>query len=326
MTHWKKPLRGATLAFALIMACGNGFLAPMAGAQPADAQAAIDSHYQDKGGASSPLGAKTGGVYAFGADGAAQDYQGGKIIYSANTGAKVMYGAILDKYLALGGADAVGYPTNDESDAPVAGTARFSEFSAPEGATIEWSPQNGAWLVQGPIRTAWSHLRATDGVLGAPMSDTSVANGVYSQTFRGQGADPVQISWNQAGGFTTIPAEIATQLSGLDVSVPGAPPGQAATAGTAATASSSSSSAWKWWALPLGLVIAALAGGLAAMVTKSSRRSKHSTPGAGTSMPRSGAGVATGAGGMTRSAGAHLATASERARSFTFGGPGGQRA
>ncbi|WP_405494090.1 LGFP repeat-containing protein [Nocardia sp. NBC_00511] len=305
MTHWRKSLRGAAVLTGLLLASGTGLLlGPVATAQPSGAQAAIDAHYQDKGGASSPLGQKSGAAYTFGPEGAAQDYQGGKIIYSAGTGAKVMYGAILDKYLALGGADAgLGYPTNDESDAAVAGTARFSEFSAPDGATIEWSPQNGAWLVRGPIRTAWSHLHATDGVMGAPMGDTTLANGVYSQMFRGQGGDPVQVQWSQAGGFVTTPSDIAGQLSGLDVATPGAPPG----ASVAAAASSGSSSRGMWWALPIGLVIAAAAGGLAALIGK----------------PRSAVGtapMAAPAGAGTRTTGSHLATRSERTHPFTLGG------
>ncbi|WP_067686345.1 LGFP repeat-containing protein [Nocardia jejuensis] len=332
MTQWKRSFSGMAAVAALIVASGTGLLlGPTATAQPPGAAAAIDAHYQDKGGASTPLGDKVGALYAFGPDGAAQDYQGGKIIYSADTGAKVMYGAILDKYLALGGPNAgLGYPTNDESDAAVAGTARFSEFSAADGATIQWSPQNGAWLVRGPIRTAWSHLHATDGALGAPMSDTTLDNGVYSQTFTGQSGEPVQIQWSQAGGFVTTPPDIAGQLSGLDVSAPGAPPGDSMAAGTAAASSSSSNT--KWWALPIGLVIAAAAGGLAALVTKGRRHQHNSATTTGAvNQPaaRSGMGTARsgmGTAGPMHTAGAHLASLSERARPFTVGTTPGRHA
>ncbi|WP_327145853.1 LGFP repeat-containing protein [Nocardia sp. NBC_01327] len=332
MKRWKGSITRTAAALGLFAAsCTGVLLAPTASAQPAGADAAISAHYSEKGGASSPLGEKVGAVYAFGSDGAAQDYSGGKIVYSPETGAKVMYGAILDKYLALGGADAgIGYPTNDESDAPVAGTARFSEFSAADGATIEWSPQNGAWLVRGPIRTAWSHLHATDGALGAPASDTTLANGVYSQTFRGQNGTPVDIRWSQADGFVTVPPDIATQLSGLDVSAPGAPPGASVatpeqSSGTAADTSSSGSSNKKWWALPIGLVIAAAAGGLAAMVTRGGRGGGSGTPRpASTGMPAAKAPAMAGAGAMGAGAGmmgtahgSHLATPRERERGFS---------
>lgn len=314
MKSLKKSLSAVAFAGGLIATFGAGvLLSPSAGAQPADADAAITAHYEEKGGASTPLGEKAGAVYAFGPDGAAQDYRGGKIVYSPETGAKVMYGAILDKYLALGGASTdIGYPVNDESDAPVAGTARYSEFSAADGATIQWSPQNGAWLVRGPIRTAWSHLKATDGPLGSPTSDTTVADGVYTQTFSGQNGNPVQIRWSKADGFTTVPPEIAGQLSGLDVSAPGAAPGSVVSGGNPEPATeaksdsdSGSSSNAKWWALPIGLVIAAIAGALAAMVGRGG--SNHSASGRGRGTP-----VAAGTAAAARPrGGSHVATPEE---------------
>ncbi|WP_067572346.1 LGFP repeat-containing protein [Nocardia acidivorans] len=328
MTRWKNSVFAAGAAFGLFAAAGLGLLvSPVAMAQPAGAGAAIDAHYNEKGGANTPLGQKVGEVYAFGSDGTAQDFQGGKMIYSPETGAKVMYGAILDKYLALGGADAgLGYPTNDESDAPVAGTARYSEFSAPDGATIEWSPQHGAWLVRGPIRTAWSHLHATDGMMGAPISDTTVANGVYTQRFAGQNGTPVDISWSAADGFVTAPPEIAGQLSGLDVSVPGAAPGGAVVATPApesGVAASDSSSATKWWALPIGLAVAAVAGGLAAMLTKGTRAARNSATGSSGTRAAYGSSAAAGttAAAQMRRAGSHLASAAELARGIPR--PGG---
>lgn len=309
MKSLKKSLSAVAFAGGLIATFGAGvLLSPGAGAQPADADAVITAHYEEKGGASTPLGEKVGAVYAFGPDGAAQDYRGGKIVYSPETGAKVMYGAILDKYLALGGASTdIGYPVNDESDAPVAGTARYSEFSAADGATIQWSPQNGAWLVRGPIRTAWSHLKATDGPLGNPTSDTTVADGVYSQTFSGQHGNPVQVRWSEADGFATVPPEIAGEPRGLDVSAPGAAPGSVVTGGdpepatqAAPDGDSGSSSNAKWWALPIGLVIAAVAGLLAAMVGRG--RGEHGASGRGTPVPAGSAGTAQPRGGS------HVAT------------------
>ncbi|MFI6866206.1 LGFP repeat-containing protein [Nocardia sp. NPDC050406] len=323
MTSWKKALTALFGVFAA--ASASVLLVSPVAAQPPGADAAIDAHYNEKGGISSPLGEKVGAVYVFGPNGAAQDYAGGRIVYSPDTGAKIMYGAILDKYLALGGADSdIGYPVNDESDAPVAGTARFSEFSAGDGATIHWNPPNGAWLVRGPIRTAWTHLNATDGVLGTPASDTTVADGTYSQTFRGQDGNPIDIRWSSAEGFVTNPPEIASQLSGLDVSVPGAPPESAlgpggpppeANAGAAPGTTTTDDSGTKWWALPLGIVIAAAAGGLAALVT--GRRSSGTTP-----RDTTGTTAAGGRTGTRATAGSHLATAAERARHLGLRGSG----
>ncbi|MFC4605023.1 DUF5615 family PIN-like protein [Rhodococcus kronopolitis] len=266
---------------------GAALLGAPATAQSADADAAITSHYQEVGGASSPLGEPVGAPYEIGPNGTAQDYQGGKIVYSQADGAKVMYGVILDKYLVLGGpASDIGYPTNDESDSTVAGAARFSEFSAPDGATIYWNPESGAWLVRGPIRTAWSHLGATDGVLGSPITDTTVVDGVYTQTFSGKDGTPVEVSWTKDGGFVTVPAAIAAELSGLDVSVPGLAPGSvvsgAANAPTvsvdAEASDADSDSNSKWWALPIGLAVAAGAGGLAMLAGRGNRSGGVAAP------------------------------------------------
>ena len=89
---------------------------PVAGATPeSDAGAAIDQAWTAAGGDTSPLGARDGGVYAAG-NGFGQNFAGGAIFYSPDTGAKIMFGVILDKYRALGGpADSdLGFPNIDE--------------------------------------------------------------------------------------------------------------------------------------------------------------------------------------------------------------------
>ncbi|MGW0176982.1 DUF5615 family PIN-like protein [Rhodococcus sp. NPDC003322] len=283
----------------VVRLAGLGFAAAIGGAVllsgPAFAQsgntaadAAIAAHHQEVGGASNPLGQPVGEPYKFGTDGVAQDFQGGKIVWSPETGAQVMYGVILDKYLVLGGgAGDIGFPTNDESDSDEPGAARFSEFSAPDGATIYWSPEKGAWLVRGPIRTAWSHLGATNGVLGSPLSDTTVVGDVYTQTFSGRDGNPVEVRWSKANGFVTVPPAIGAELAGLDVSVPGLAPGAVVNPPTGVAAptgvnvpdvdleatdvevadvDSDSDSNSKWWALIPGLAIAGAAGGLAGLV------------------------------------------------------------
>ena len=54
------------------------------------------------GGDTSPLGARKGDVYPV-ADGFALDFDGGKMFYTTDTGAKYVYGPVLDKYESLGG-------------------------------------------------------------------------------------------------------------------------------------------------------------------------------------------------------------------------------
>ena len=117
--------------------------APAAVATPSvDAANAIDAKYTSFGGAGSLLGTPIAAAVDVGA-GAERDYSGGVIYYSKDSGAKVMYGAILDRYKALGGPMGdLGFPTNDESDAGN-GVARFNDFTAPGGASIYWSPRMG---------------------------------------------------------------------------------------------------------------------------------------------------------------------------------------
>ncbi len=98
--------RGRRLLTTLsVAALGAGlfFVAPSAiAAPPAEAVDAIGARYDEAGGASSPLGAPSGEAVDV-EGGALQDYAGGAIYYSADSGAKIMYGEILKKYRALGG-------------------------------------------------------------------------------------------------------------------------------------------------------------------------------------------------------------------------------
>jgi len=93
-------------------------VAPLAAATPeGDADAAITQAWDVGGGPTGPLGIKDGGVYPIGA-GFGQNFAGGKIFFTPETGAHAMSGAILDEYQALGGpADGdLGFPTIDEGD------------------------------------------------------------------------------------------------------------------------------------------------------------------------------------------------------------------
>src|ERR1700752_374445 len=78
--------------------------APSAEASPeGDADGAITPTTQASGGDGGSLGPKDGGVYAVGT-GFAQNFAGGRIFFTPPTGARIMHGAILDRYESLGGA------------------------------------------------------------------------------------------------------------------------------------------------------------------------------------------------------------------------------
>ncbi len=160
-----------------------------------------------------PLGAKDGGVYPVGA-GFGQNLAGGRIYFTPDTGAHVMQGAILDKYLALGGPGDgdLGFPNIDEGGGKAPGS-RNTTFSAADKPVIFWTPDNGAHVVRGAINAAWDKLGGSGGSLGVPVDDETYDGDVVSQAFAGG-----RVSWDhRTKAFTTTPPELADQLVGLKI-------------------------------------------------------------------------------------------------------------
>jgi uncharacterized protein with LGFP repeats len=192
-----------------------GLLAPSAAASPeSDAGAAISAAWDASGGDGGPLGTRNGDVYASGS-GFGQNFASGKIFFTPATGAHYVTGAILEKYDALGGpADSdLGFPTIDEG-AGRAPDSRNSTFSASDKPVIFWTPANGAHVVRGAINAGWDKLGGSAGVLGVPSEDEAYRGDIISQKFTGG-----ELSWNpKTKEFTTDPADLAGQLSGLTVS------------------------------------------------------------------------------------------------------------
>ncbi|MEU4322128.1 LGFP repeat-containing protein [Nocardia fluminea] len=78
---------------------------------------AIGDHYNEAGGASSPLGEPTSAEQDAPNGGKFQEFTGGVIYFKLPTGAKTVYGAIRQAWEAEGGAGGrFGYPTSDEQD------------------------------------------------------------------------------------------------------------------------------------------------------------------------------------------------------------------
>jgi uncharacterized protein with LGFP repeats len=198
----------------LIMAATVVLLAPVASATPeGDAETAINGAWEAGGGTTGPLGPKDGNVYAIGA-GFGQNFAGGKVFFTPDAGAHIMQGAILDKYLSLGGpADGdLGFPTIDEG-AGKAPDSRNTTFSAADNPVIFWTPDTGARVVRGAINAAWDRLGGSAGPLGVPTEDEVYGGDVVSQNFSGG-----QVSWNsKTKAFSTTPPELADQLAGLEV-------------------------------------------------------------------------------------------------------------
>ena len=187
-------------------------LSPIAAAQPdADANAAITAAWEASGGDGGTLGPKNGDVYRAG-QGFGQNFAGGKIFFTPETGARIMQGAILEKYESLGGpADSdLGFPTIDEG-AGRAPESRNTTFSATDKPVIFFTPATGARVVRGPINAAWDKLGGSAGVLGVPAEDEAYRGDVITQKFTNG-----ELSFNTRDKkFTTVPPDLAAQLSGL---------------------------------------------------------------------------------------------------------------
>ncbi|MDT5265403.1 MAG: hypothetical protein QOI90_2029 [Mycobacterium sp.] len=216
MTGLRTLLSGVTrrAGVCLALAAAVVLLAPVAAATPeSDADAAINQAWDAGGGTTGPLGPKDGTVYAIG-DGFGQNFAGGKAFFTPDTGAHLMQGAILDKYLSLGGpADSdLGFPTIDEG-AGKAPNSRNTTFSAADNPVIFWTPDTGARVVRGAINAAWDKVGGSAGPLGVPTEDEVYRGDVVSQNFSGG-----QLSWDsKTAAFTTTPPELADQLAGLPV-------------------------------------------------------------------------------------------------------------
>lgn len=201
------------ISAALLAAAVALVSAPVAAADPAsDASDAITRAYDASGGVTGTLGPSDGGVYPIGV-GFGQNFAGGKIFFTPDTGAHIMGGAILQKYESLGGpADGdLGFPTIDEGPGRISPDSRNTTFSAADKPVIFWTPDTGAHVVRGAINAAWDKLGGSAGPLGVPTEDEVFTGDVVSQKFTGG-----ELSWNRmTKEFTTVPPELAGQLAGL---------------------------------------------------------------------------------------------------------------
>jgi stage II sporulation protein D len=131
---------------------------------------AIQLRWLELGGSSSYLGPATSGEYSV-PGGRAQDFRNGRIYWSPATGPQVVLGAVLDKYLQLGGPGGfLGLPTSDELGVP---GGRRSTF---QGGHLYWGPSTGAREVHGAILGSYLSLGGP-GFLGLPTTDEVAASG-----------------------------------------------------------------------------------------------------------------------------------------------------
>src|SRR5205823_4220098 len=94
-------------------------------------------------------------------------FTGGRIYWSAATGAHEVHGAIRVKYDALGGPSSfLGLPTSDELPATAAG--RVNRF---QGGDLYAYLGVGVYEVHGAIRDRYNALGGVSSFLGLPTSD-----------------------------------------------------------------------------------------------------------------------------------------------------------
>lgn len=263
MTPTMSPRRGASLALGGMFVVASTMLAgaPIAGAAPStEAVNAINDHYTEFGGESSPLGAPTGEAVDV-PGGVEKDYANGAIFWSKESGPQAMYGEIFKKYQALGGPGGeLGFPTNDEGDTGD-GVGRFNDFTEKDGtvASIYWTPNVGAWLVKGKVLEAWRAAGGIKSPFGYPTADTTDNDGTLTSTF--VGPEGTQIQWSKAAGLVTIPAALAAKIPGFGASTPTAEGTTSVTkpslSAPEAPAVEKKSSKWWWW-IPIILALLGL--------------------------------------------------------------------
>lgn len=220
-----------------------------------DPTAAIDQAWRATGGASGSLGAKQGGQYVVGSDGAGQDFVRGKVYFAPATGAYALDGDVLAKYESLGGPTGsdLGFPITGTADGAIAGS-KFASFAADDDPVIFFSPDNGAFVVRSAMKAAWDKLDGASGKLGAPVGDQTVDGDVVSQKFTGG-----TVSWNQANNaFSTEPADLAPALAGLQIPGMNLPNGS-----TATTTGTGTETHWNWLWVLIPVAVLAVLGALA---------------------------------------------------------------
>ena len=114
-----------------------------------------------------PIGSETCGLVR---SGCAQGFVGGSMYWTSTTGARVVKGAIRDRFAALGGQNGfLGYPLTDE----ICGLVGAGCYQLFQGGSVYWSGASGAFSVRGAIRDRWGATGSEHGPLGYPIADES---------------------------------------------------------------------------------------------------------------------------------------------------------
>ncbi len=141
-------------------------------------------------------------------NGCYQDFQSGKIYWTAVTDAHGVRANILSGWAARGyERGEIGYPVADEV-CGLAGNGCSQQF---QGSSIFWSPQSGAHPVRGSVAAAWSALGADASSLGYPVGAEGCGlpqNGCYQDFQRGK------IYWSPSTGAYSVKGGILSRYAG----------------------------------------------------------------------------------------------------------------
>ncbi|MGK3708610.1 hypothetical protein [Arthrobacter sp. IK3] len=128
--------------------------------------------------------------------GKSQPFEGGTIVWSPATGAKVVHSGIGAKWASANWENGqLGYPTTDE----VYGLKDGWAYQNYQGGAILWDTRAGrGYLSVGAIRSAWAAQDYERGPMGYPQSDEYIWNGVVRQNYQGG-----YYTWTEKGGVVT---------------------------------------------------------------------------------------------------------------------------
>ena len=116
-----------------------------------------------------------------GGRGKAQEFAKGAAFWSPETGAQVLFGAILAKYNQLSGpAGWLGFPKTGELTTPD-GKGRYVHF---ERGSVYWTPETGAQAIPGDMFAAWGKGGYENGPLGYPVAEAEGIGNGYVQKFQ----------------------------------------------------------------------------------------------------------------------------------------------
>ncbi|NUU20598.1 MAG: hypothetical protein HOV68_03640 [Streptomycetaceae bacterium] len=121
------------------------------------------------------------------------NFQGGTIIWSAQTGAQQVQGAILQKYGEYGwDGGRLAFPTTSEV------ALRNGAYTHFQGGSVYWSAPTGAHALFGAIKDRWAARGWENSYLGYPTSEEFAVPGGVRQNFQGG-----YVVWTASTGAVT---------------------------------------------------------------------------------------------------------------------------